>query len=50
MSDFARSVQILIQIAEDLKRKSIENNRLLVSTARILKSYPSDKNDGNEIQ
>jgi len=44
MSDFARSVQFLVQIAEDLKRQSIENNRLLRSTARILKSNQNYKN------
>jgi ABC-type transporter Mla subunit MlaD len=49
MSDFAKSVQNLVQIAEDLEHRSTENNHLIRSTARILKSHQSDKNDCNEI-
>ena len=45
MSDFAKSVQNLVQIAEDLEHRSTENNHLIRSTARILKSHQSDKND-----
>lgn len=49
MSDFAKSVQNLVQIAKDLEHRLTENNRLIRSAARRLKLPPGYKNDCNEI-